>query len=77
LGVVIDQNEINENDIAEPASIERREEVKYALNEDHFRKERLETKRNKISTKGGEDKADNDPQKLDGMEAPPFINGQA
>ena len=76
LSVVIDQNEVHEKEITEPIRIESREQVKAALNEDHFRKERLEKKQKKISTKGSDDKADNVTQKLDGMEDTPFIDGK-
>jgi hypothetical protein len=76
LGVVIHQNETHEKEITQPARTERRKEVTCALAEDHLRKERLEKKQNKISTKGSDDKAHNVTQKLDGMEDTPFIDGK-
>ena len=44
--------------------------------ENHFRKERLEKKQNKISVKGNMDKADNVTQKLEGIEDTACIDGK-
>jgi hypothetical protein len=76
LTVVINQNSIHENEITKPARIERRKVVTDALLENHFRKERLEKKQNKISVKGSDDKADNVIQKLEGVDDTAFIDGK-
>ena len=73
---MIDQNNVHEKEITEPIRIESREQVKATLNEDHFRKERLEKAQKQISTKGSNKKADNVTQKLDGMEDTPFFDGK-